>query len=247
MAQTDLLLRKLRIILILSLIILTWVVSFYVTEAGIATLPKGVDLSAVMSGTGTIALAIFSMFLAFASIYGLSSIEAKIRAVVEEVTNKRLEKVENEARGRSFAILGYVIGENSVEPISLKPSNVERLKEAIYYCEQGYTFLKNTGLPVEFMALNNLLGYSCVLQDTSRRDFILEGAQRLRIAAQEHDSPNLLLTYARTIISFSRNSKEIETAHALVEDLNLNPRLNEKQKREAELLASLSPKNRKES
>lgn len=235
-------------VLTLSLIIFIWLASFYLAKSGAAALPKisgPIDLTTVISGTGTIAVGVFSILLGIASIYGLGSIESKIRTVVSEVTAERLDKIERESRGRSFAILGYVIGEMSVPQDFSPPISVERLREAIFYCGEGYKFLKDTGLPVEFMALNNFLEYSCALGEKTRRGYILEEAEHLRAAAVQRQSTNLLLTYARVILNFSLESKEIDAACLLVEDLRSTHRLDDKQKREAEHLASLCTKRRK--
>jgi len=231
-----------KFVLPVSLIGTVWLVAFSCAVKGLAARPKGMsspDLATILSSTATLALFVFSIFIAIALVVGWRIVEAKIREVVEAKTDQRLEKSENESRGRAFAILGYVIGENSVTPDFSAPLDEERLREAIFYCEQGYRFLKNTGLAAEFMALNNLLGYSCVLGDKSRRGHLLAEARRLRAAAEEHDAPNLLLTYARTILEFSLEPKELNDACSIVNDVRLNPRLNAKQKREADDLASL--------
>lgn len=235
--------KTLWMILIGSLIILIWLISFYLAMRGAAALPeiKGrtVDLTTAMSGTMTIALAILSLILAVASMYGLSSLERKIKDVAEEETRKRLEKVEKESRGRAYAILGYIMGESSVSSDFSVPINEEHFKEAITYCQDGYDYLKGTGAPVEFMALNNLLGYYCVAKDNSKRGYILERARHLKAAAQEHRSSNLLLTYIKVIYHYSLESEERAAADSLLKDISLDPNLSEKQKREAGQLASL--------
>jgi len=229
-------------------IVLTLIGCFYLTKASLAASPEGwqhIDFSTVLSGMGTLALFIFSMFLAVAAFVGWSTVKDQIREQVEKVTNQRLEQAEREARGRSFAIQGYVLGETSVAPDLQNPSNEERLGEAISYSQTAYDFLKGTGLPVEFLALNNLLYYSCVLNEKTkaRRGYLLGEAKRMRTAAEAHDAQNLLLTYARTILTFSLEPQEIADTCSLVADIvsdaRTSLRLNEKQKREADYLASL--------
>jgi hypothetical protein len=234
-------LKMLKYALMLSVIVLAWVVSIDVAKTGLAPLSKlkVPDLATILFGAGSVALFIFSILVGIVAIVGWQAVEGKINEAVETATNERLAILENEMRGRGFAILGYVIGENSVLPDFSAPSNEERLTEAIFFCEQGYDRLKNTGVPTEFMALNNLLTYSCVLRDKSRRGYLLDGARRLRAAAEDHDSPNLLLTYAKTILEFSQEQEEVKEACSVLADVQSNPRLNEKQKREAEHLASL--------
>lgn len=243
----DQILKRVRRVFILlltvSLLALTWLASFHLAATGMTALPEEVsgpaDLAAILFGAAQVNLFILSILLGVFGIFGWRAVEGRIREAVKVATTKRLEGLENEARGRSFAILGYLIGESSVTPDFLKPMNEERLREAISYCERAYDLLKNTGLPAEFMTLNNLLGYSCVLRDRSRRGYLLDGARRLRAAAEEHDSPNLLLTYSRTFLEFGLDPKEIEEACSIVADIQSNSRLNEKQRREAEYLASL--------
>lgn len=235
----------LNAVLLLGVIVLVWVSSFYLARTGIEALPKikgTADLATILFGSASLALFFFSILVAIVAIVGWEAVEGKIRESVESVTSKRLEKVENEARGRSWAVLGYVIGENSVTPDFLEPLNEERLIEAIEFSEKGYALLKGTGLPAEFMVLNNLLGYACVLPDRSRRGYFLEGARRLRAAAEEHDSLNLLLTYCKVICEFSLEPREIEEAYSTFQDVRYSPRLNDKQKREADYLASLFSK-----
>ena len=244
--------RTLKIILIASAIAFTWLVSFYLAAEGIAALPKmntPFDLATTLFGAAAIAIFIFSLLVAMLAIYVWYTVENKMRAAVKEETTEQLERIGNEVRGRTHAILGYIIGESSVDDDYKEPINVERLREAIYYCERAYELLKKSGVPTatEFMALNNLLQYYCISGDTSRRGYILEGARRLRAAAEEHDSPNLLLTYAKTILNFGLEPKEIEEARLIVADVQSHPLLNEKQKREAELLASLGQQRTSES
>lgn len=228
-----------RLVVVLSFVVLTWVFSLYLVRRAVAPQPNPADQPSTLFGAAQVSLFILSIHIGIVAVLGWQFIEGMIRRAVEEETSERLEVLENEVRGRSLAVLGYIIGENSVLPDFSKPIDVERLREAIYLCEQGYMRLKDTGLPAEFMALNNLLGYSCVLRDRSRRGYLLEVARRLRAAAEEHGgSPNLLLTYAHTILEFGLEPKELEEACTIVADIKSHPSLDAKQKREADQLAS---------
>jgi hypothetical protein len=242
--------RLLKTILITSTILLVWLASFHLAAAGIATLPKvnaPIDLATTLLSAAAIAIFIFSLLVTMIAIYVWYTVENKMRAAVKEETAGQLEKIGNEVRGRTHAALGYIIGELSVDDDYLESTDVERLREAIYYCEKAYEHLKNSGIPTEFMNLNNLLQYYCISGYTSRRGYLLEGARRLRAAAEEHGSPNLLLTYAKTTLTFGLEPKEIDEACSIVADIiaadaKSRPILNEKQRREAEQLASLCQK-----
>jgi membrane protein implicated in regulation of membrane protease activity len=234
--------RGVTIALVFSVLLLIWLASFYLATTGFAALPKITtiwDLTAILFGAAQVSLFVISILIGFLTIVGWQAVERKISEAVEKVTKKRLANVENEARGRSFAIMGYVIGENSITPDYAGFTNEERLREAIRYCDQAYNFLKGTDLPAEFLALNNFLGYSCALGETARRGYILECARKLRKAAEEHASWNLQLTYARTVFKFSLEPQEIAEACSIVRDVLSNSQLNEKQKREAEYLTPL--------
>lgn len=224
------------------LIALIWLASVYLARVAFAGLPdveKGWDLGAILFSAAQVSLFVISILIGFLTIFGWGAVEKKIREVVEEVTKQRLANVEKEARGRSFAIQGYIIGESSIGKDFQDPIDIERLREAISYCEQAYNFLKGTGLSVEFLALNNYLTYSNILRHKARRGYLLECARKLRTAAEEHGSSNLLLTYCRTVLVFSLEPKEISEACALLRDVSSDPDLTPKQKREASLLASL--------
>jgi hypothetical protein len=234
--------KILNVVLVFSVIACVWIVSIYVARKGFANLPplRGVwDLTAILFGAAQVSLFIFSILLGVLTFFGWQAVERKISDAVEKATKEQLATVDNEARGRSFAIMGYIIGENSVNEDFTAPTSEERLREAISYCNQAYNFLKGSGLSAEFLALNNLLGYSCALGDTERRGYLLECARRLRKAAEEHGSQNLLLTYCRTILKFSLEPDEIKEACFMVEDIKSSSKLNKKQKREADYLASL--------
>jgi hypothetical protein len=232
-----------RLAFVLSLIVGTWVFSLYLVRRAVAARPNLADQASTLFGAAQVSLFILSVHIGIVAVLGWQFIEGMIRRAVEEVTNKRLEILENELRGRSFAIQGYLMGEDSIEPDYSKWKNSkwkdeEHLREALFYCEQGYQRLKNSGLPAEFMALNNLLAYSCALGDKWRRGYLLDGARCLRAAAEEHGSPNLLLTYCHTILEFSLDPKELDEACLMVVDIGSNPSLDAKQKREADFLAS---------
>lgn len=205
-------------------------------------LPDIDKMTTLLFGASTISLGVFALLAGGFALFGWGYLKENVKKEVEESLRERIHTVEQELRGRSKTILGYVIGENSVAEDGHSPSNEERLREAIQHCEEAYLLLKGSGLPVEFTALNNYLYYSCILGDTSNRDTLLDRARRLREAAIEHNSQNLLLTYARTVLTFSRESGQVVQACEFVSDVKGMPTFNKKQKREAEFLASLCQK-----
>jgi hypothetical protein len=230
-------------IFVFSLLIFIWIASFYLARVGFAGLPRldGIwDLTAVLFSAAQICFFAISIIIAFLAIFGFQYFEGKIRESVERETTNRLANLEKEARGRSFAILGYTIGESSVKPDFSEPTDRARLEEAIRYCDQAYGFLKGTNLPTEFMALNNLLIYSCALRGRykTRSGYLLEGARRLRKGAEEHDNQNLLLTYCHTVLEFSYEPRELEEACSIFKVILGRDDINEKQKREVEFLTS---------
>jgi hypothetical protein len=195
------------------------------------------DLATILFGAASLALFVISIFLAFLAIFGWGAIEEVIRSETKE----ELKALTEELRGRTLAISGFLMGESSVSDDYRYVTNAERLKSAIHDCEQAYRRLQDVEGAGKYMALNNLLEYSCILGDRARRGFLLEGARQLKTAGEEHDVPNLLLTSCRTVLTFGLDPKEIDQARTIVGDLITNPRLNPKEKREAEYLASLSP------
>jgi len=159
---------------------------------------------------------------------------------IEKETAKRLERTEKDARGRSFAILGYILGENCMAD-DFSVVNEERLREAIFHCETAHKELKDTDQPAEFMNLINLLEFYCSLpaKEVNVR-FVLQQARRLLEAAQQHDAPNPILTCIRTIFTFSPDDKEKAHVCSLFEEVRHHKKLKEgKQQREVKLIASL--------
>ncbi len=235
---TNKLYKPLKVLLVFSFLILIWLASFHLAARGFSALPKikGVwDLTAILFSAAQVCLFVISIIIAVLAIFGINYFEVKIREAVEKETTVRLANIEKEVRGRSFAIQGYLIGENNVDEYFIEATDKDRLQEAIFYCGEAYNLLKGTDLPVEFLALNNFLGYSCALGDPSRRGYLLECAKRLRQAAESNGSKNLLLTYSRTVLTFSLEPIDREEACLMVADIKAHPELNPKQTREVRI------------
>ena len=231
-----------KLIMPLNIILLIWTVCFYLARLGAANLPKPsyqhLDLGTIISGAGLLGICAFSILIGLFGLFIPAIIERKAREVMGLMIDGKIREVEAESQARSFAILGYVLGENSLNS-DFSILDEERLREAINYCEKAYAILKRTGKPVEFTVLNNFLEYSCLLPEKTRSRFFLEEAWRLGVAAEEHNTPNLLLTFARTLLTFSADPSELERASTLVNNLLDDPRLSGKQKREVEQLAKI--------
>jgi hypothetical protein len=200
------------------------------------------ETSSVLFNAASLSLFSISVFIAVLAIFGWGAIEETIRAAVKSETAERLKALEDELRGRALALGGFVMGEISVSDDYLSVTSAERLKNAVNGCTQGYELLKSVEGAGQYMALNNLLTYSCILGEKARRGFLLEGARKLRKVGEEHDVPNLLLTSCRTILTFSLDPQEKDDACRMIPDLQADPRLNPKEKREADYLASLCEK-----
>lgn len=238
--------RVLIFALVLGATVLVWLGSILLARNAYAVLPLAslknagaLDLATILFGASSIALFMLSILIAFVAVFGWGAIKDTVKDEVKKATKKRFEELENEVRGRSFGVLGYVMGEMNIKEDLKSPSNEDGLKEALRYCEQSYRRLKGTGLSTEFMALNNLLSYACILKDKKRRGFLLAEAKKLKIAAQDNNSYNLLLTYARTILEFSTDKSDIQEAYVIYTDIVSSVTLDEKQKIEVGILDEL--------
>jgi hypothetical protein len=208
-------------------------------QAGGGRWPPALDLVTLLYGAASVTLIIVSILAAVLALFGWKALEDKVIESVEKATAKRIDSLENELRGRAAAIQGYLIGENSLTPDALGVTTPVRLAEAISYCEKAYENLKKVGGPAEYLPLNNLVFYHCLLGTTSRRGYLLESARKLRSTGEEHDAPNLQLTYCRAVLQLGTDEKERREACKMVSALLSHPRLTEKEKREAQHLASL--------
>jgi len=272
----------------ISLIVVTWSISFYfVSHADFGNAPDVSQIATLLFGASSLALFVFSTLIAILAIIGwrdiqkrlervdeleaeleekfettekqlrlqvnnldsegrqqIATINAQARNTVESLESeikkqsasleeKRIRPLEKEMLGRVHSILGYMLGELSLDRASLEVVDEVKIWEAIDLCEQGYGHLIGMNIPAEFMALNNLLYYSCCVKDESRREFLLSQAHRLKGAAQEHAQINLLLTAYRTVLVFSSDITERTEACEAIKAIMDGPRASQKEKREA--------------
>ena len=248
MDNTESRMRWLWYVVAASLVIVLWSASLYLVHltmrggsqmgsAGLSTASNVSTLATLLFGAASVALIIFSLGLAIAAIFGWQALQRVIRDNVEKVTNRKLRLLENELRGRALGIQGYLLAEQSMNS-DLIVTEKGRMEEAVRLCEQAYGFLKEVGGPAQFMGMNNLIFYSCILDDQTRRGFLLRHARILRDAAEERRSPDLLLTACRAILQYGEDDiegkKEKERARGTLRMLAASAWTSEKEKKEAE-------------
>ena len=200
------------------------------------------DLPGLLFGSVSLTLAVFSAIIAIAAIPGWQSLKLTIQERIDAAQKKieagnlqKLELLEKEMRGRALFGLGYMTGEMSIDPETLrvKKTDSSRLRDAILLCEQGYEFLKDVEGSTKFMALNNYIFYSCALGDDLKKEIILTRAHILKRAALEHDAVDLLLTASRAFLQYG---SEIEKKTNREFILSLKKwELTDKQLKEADL------------
>jgi hypothetical protein len=176
------------------------------------------DLATVLFGAASVALFIFSILVALLAIFGWQSIQSEVRSKAEEAAKKVTDPLKSELMGRTLSIQGYLLGESYVDPetFRVRKGQEDALKEAIYLCQQAYEQLKKIKEgSAEYMALNNLIYYTCVSQDLSRKDFLCTKALELKRRGQEHDVINLLLTACRVMVEFGNEPERLEAKSIL--------------------------------
>ncbi len=234
----------LKIILLLSLIALTWIIAVWiVTKAELPANASLGDLSSLLFGAASVALFILSFFVAILAIFGWQSLQSTINDRVDQKVSGQIKEIyaliehfQSELTGRQLSGLGFMIGELSHDLRVLDPTDPYRLEHSIQLCRQGYDKLKDSGARsgLLLMALNNLVFYLCVRKGKKDREFVLTNARELRKAGEELDRPYLLLTYCRAILCYSSEPAERKEAETIAEELANSP-IPENQKNEARL------------
>jgi hypothetical protein len=273
-----------RSLLAIGSIFLIWAASIYlVNNSGIEKVDKLSDLVTLFFGAASLALFVFSIFIALLAVFGWqtvlnlvrdaaekaaeerlknklepleknwkSDLESSVRAVekaagdrVERLEKSRIEpmiearlRLEDEMKGRALSILGFTIGESSLDPETLRPRDArdrDNLAEAIRLCEEGYRFLEGLGEKSRFMGLNNLVFYSCAYgyKEKNKRKALVEQARLLRDTGRQHKAPNLQLTACRAILEYGTDPVEKEEATQILEDLLEKGQLSPREQREA--------------
>lgn len=203
------------------------------------------DRATILFGAASVALFVFSILIGALAFIGWQAVKDRIRESVEAATKQRLSHLENEMRGRVYSGLGYMIGEMCVDPVSLEAKDKGRLARALPLLQEGYDLLQEVGGAAEYMGLNNLVFYSCVYGDETQREYWLKSARRLRDSGEEHNSPDLLLTYCKAILRFGLdNVGDVQRARALAASLAQAPSVSPQQREEARIyLISFPPES----
>jgi hypothetical protein len=194
------------------------------------------DLTTLLFGAASVALFLFSIIVGALAVIGWQAVERHIDHKIEEGIGEKTKKLEDEMKGRVYSALGHMLGEMSIERLTLKVKDEEQLEEAIETCRAGQKFLDEAGEPAEFMGLNNLIFYSC-LRGISDHGKLLKDARRMKDSAGKHSgagAANALITSCRAIIQFSSDREEVLGARQDLEDI-LKTSLPEKLKREARI------------
>ena len=176
------------------------------------------DLSTVLFGATSLALVILSILMPlWATIFGRQAIQEIARKAVEAITVEKIGGLESELRGRVASVLGYLVGEASINPDILEPRDRERLEQAVRHCQEGYDFLIKVGGPAMYMGLNNLVFYECLLKDAKRGEFLLEKGRSLKelSAEKEVGSNNVFMTGCRAILQYGQGEEREKARKAL--------------------------------
>ena len=203
------------------------------------------DLATIFFGASSLALIIFSLLLAVAAIIEWQSLKTDIRKQIEsaEAAEKRVGRLEKDLRGRSLTIMGLMMGTLHSDPLAEKqdPRKKDYLAEAIYYCQKGYSALKDLEGNGKYMALNNILHYSCLLGVESRSDILLAQAKEIRDVGEKYEDSQYiapyLMTYCRVALTYETNPEEIRKARAKADSL-LEMNLTSLQRKEAAMIAA---------
>jgi hypothetical protein len=231
--------RILALGLLLGLVVLIWAGAWYVMKAAKEMKTPGggavslADQAAILFGASTITLVVVTLVLGVVAVFGWQTIKDSVRREIEEGTRNRFDDLETHLHGRVLSVLGHILGTLSSEPNQLDATNPDRLSEAIWNCQKGYDQLKKIGGLPALMALNNLVYYSCIQEEKSKATFLLKQARELRDAGDEHDEPNLLLTFVRAVLQFGTDPKEIEEARGVAAALLMHKDLTARQQKEA--------------
>jgi hypothetical protein len=158
-------------------------------------------------------------------------------------TERSMRGLEKEVRGRTNAGTGYMIGALNSNPILREQSDEDKdyLGEAIYVLEKAYEDLREVGGTGQYMALNNIVYFSCLLRMDSRKDRLLTQARELKqIGEKFRDRPHIapyILTFCRAIWTYGSDPSELREALLLAEQL-LDTGLTKLKKKEATFLVT---------
>jgi hypothetical protein len=232
--------RWLKVALAAGGVVLIWAISFYIVIAALRLgvrsddLPGLGDLATLLFGAASLALFIFSLLIAGVAIIGYQTLRHWAREDIEAAMRGRIDMLERELRGRVHSVIGFMIGALHSTPDQLEQKEHKHfLSEAVWYCKKGYDILKDlTGKGQgRYMALNNLVYYSCLYGDELRRDELLTQARELKKVGQQYGHPPTLLTYCRAVLQYG-SMEDLQNALSVAK-ITQQMELTEREKKEA--------------
>jgi len=234
--------------------------------------PSPSELATIFFGASSLGLIMFSLLLAAAAIIEWQSVKGEVKKVteaaeasLERVTqatqlneqrvsalDARMEarnsEIEKELRGRVDAVMGAMIGVLHSRPDEDTQDEERRdyVAEAVHHIRAGYDRLKELEGRGRYMALNNLVYFTCLLGDVADRDeMVKHGRDLLDVGRQYRHLPSAapyLMTYCRVVFVYISDRDEIEQALAIAQEL-LERGLTKLQRKEATyLVTSLTAK-----
>jgi hypothetical protein len=250
--------RPLLIVFGVTGILVLWTAIFcglvYVLRDGlppVSTQNSVSDLATLIFGTAGISLAIFSLLAAGVAIVGWQEIKESARKEIEDSLRAKIEALDMEMRGRQLASSAMVLGllysrraeGGAREDDRARKERESYLAEAVQLCWQAYSMLREVKSRGQYMALNNYVHFSCLIEGPSTQSFILKRARELRAAAEERNYWEALLTYCQAVARFGDREEELRDALKLATELSSKTelKLTERQMGEAAVItASLS-------
>lgn len=244
---------------LLGLVALTWSGAYWifvkasgnalrVSDSGQLRVGDSGELVTVLFGASSIALFILSFLLAGLALIGWQSfkdfrerISKKVKGrtrELEEKLERRTRLLEDEMKGRIHTILGFAFGEMGLEAGTFSPADTDKLEEAVKQCRVGISYLEKVKGPAEYLGLNNLLFYSCVLfggkANKDNEEYMLAGARRLKEAGEKYNVTMLKLTACRVFLEYGATpSERAQARESLKALLAMTSGVSEREKREA--------------
>lgn len=154
---------------------------------------------------------------------------------------KKYAEIEKEIRGRADAVTGNLIGTLHSVPTAEYQSEDDQayLMEAVHHAQHGFEGLKDLPGNGKYMALNNLVYYTCLLRQQGNREETLSQAKTLRdIGKQYKDRPYAapyLMTYARVMLVYGTERDELLEALGMIQGV-LDMGITKLSRREAEFI-----------
>lgn len=181
----------------------------------------------------------------------VTDLESSMTKRVTDLESNMKEKnkqIEEEIRGRADAVTGNLIGTLHSVPTNDYQSDADQayLAEAVHHAQRGYERLKELPGNGKYMALNNLVYYSCLLRLQSKRKELIEQARELRDVGRKYKArPSVapyLMTYARVMLVYGSDRNDWQEALGTIREV-LDMGLTKLSRREAEYIeASLQGK-----